>query len=166
MFWFQPKSEKQRVENFKKVLNDNTNGIIELCVDYEVVTHEDIIVARDRNDNKLYRARLVTWDYDQFTNEYKTATICFIDYGHTQKCDTVDLFVFTRANEMATMPPRCFQCRLAEIQPSTANISGGNMWDHDAINLFKRFVFDCDVKAEVSSIIIIRTFQSIYSTKF
>lgn len=147
-FWFQPKSEKQRVENFKRILND-PNGIIDKCSDFNAVTHEQIIVARDHNDHKLYRARLVAWDYDRFTCDYRHAVVNFIDYGHTQKCDLDDLFVFTSNSELATLPPRCFQCRLANIEANTANVSGGNSWDYSAINFFKDIVFDRLVKAKV-----------------
>lgn len=123
--------------------------MIESCNEFLSIKHDQIIVARDHNDNKFHRARLVATDYNEFTNEFKDATVCFIDYGHTQKCTKNDLYVFTRDNEMATLPPRCFQCRLAEIQPSTVNLSGGNMWDHCAIQQFKKIMLNCQVKAEV-----------------
>ncbi|XP_031618969.1 probable ATP-dependent RNA helicase spindle-E [Contarinia nasturtii] len=153
-FWFQPKSEEQCVENFKRILNENSNGIIDKLVDCAAVTREQIIVARDHCDNKLYRARLVAWEYDCFTLDYKHALVCFIDYGHTQKCSIDELFVFTcDDNDLATMPPRCFQCRLANIQANTANISGGNLWDHDAISLFKQLVFDVDVTVKIYSVV-------------
>lgn len=141
-----------RIELFKYELNESSNKIIESCHDFLGLTHNQIIVARDYNDNKLYRARFIAWDneYDEFTHDFKYATVCFIDYGYTQKCDVADLYVFTGNNEMATMPPRCFQCRLAEIQPSTVNLSGGNMWDHRAIQQFKLFLLECEVKAEVN----------------
>ncbi|XP_055295310.1 probable ATP-dependent RNA helicase spindle-E [Sitodiplosis mosellana] len=152
-FWFRPNSELQRIEHFNRELNERSNQNIEACSDFFGITHDQIIVARDYDDNMLHRARFITWDYDAFTNEFKQATVCFIDYGHTQKCDTKDLYVFTRATEMATMPPRCFQCRLAEIQPSTINLSGGYMWDHRAIQQFKQLLLECEVKAEIYSVV-------------
>lgn len=140
----------QRIEQFGRELNEQSNGIIAPCKEFFDITHEQIIVARDQIDNKLRRARLVVWDLNEYTNEFKPATVCFIDYGYTQTCAPNDLYVFTRDSEMATMPARCFQCRLAEIQPSTMNLSGGHMWDQRAVQQFKHLLLESQVKAKVS----------------
>lgn len=60
-----------------------------------------------------------------------------------------DLFLFKADIEQSQMPPRCFECRLAEIQPSTANISGGHAWDRRVIERFQQTVLNRRVKAEV-----------------
>lgn len=147
-FWFQPKIEKQIVQHFNRELNNPNTSIIERCTDLASAKQSDIIAARNKNDDRLYRGRLISWDYDAFTKSYK-ATVCFIDYGHTQQCDLRDLYTFTMETEESTLPPRCFQCRLAEVQPSSGNISGGFKWDNEAIESFKTFVLDRDVKAQV-----------------
>lgn len=126
--------------------------IIEPCVDYLQLNQTMILVARDQTDQKLYRARLIAWDYDQYSKIFK-GTVCFIDTGRTQKCQLEDLFMFTQEIRQSKLPPRCFQCRLAEIQPSTANISGGHMWDRDGVERFKSLVNNIKVKAEVNWLI-------------
>lgn len=117
--------------------------MIEGCTDLITIPRDKIFVARD-GDGTLYRARLVALDEDM-----KSATVSLIDIGRTLKCLPSHVYMFKQDNELSSLPPRCFQCRLAEIQPSTANISGGYMWDSDAIELFKFFADDCEVKAEV-----------------
>lgn len=117
-------------------------------MDYLSITREEIIVARDHIDNQLYRARMIA--HDNFTT-YDPHTVSFIDYGRTQRCQVKDLYIFKCRNDLSTTPPRCFECRLAEVQPSNANLSGGNMWDSDAIDYFRSSVKDCEVKAEVCS---------------
>lgn len=132
-------------------MNQHDTSIIEPCTDYTVITQikSTNIVARDHTDRKLYRARLISWDYDNIEGIFN-GTVCFIDTGRKQKCRLNDLYVFTQQIEQAKIPPRCFQCKLAEIQPSMYNLSGGNMWDRGAFELFNSFIFDREVKAEVS----------------
>lgn len=108
-------------------------------------------MARNHIDQKYYRARLIGYDFNGQTMTFK-GTVCFIDTGLTQKCELADIFMFTKQGELteqATMPPRCFPCRLAEIQPSTSNISGGYLWDREAIDLFNQHTQRGEVKAQV-----------------
>lgn len=124
-------------------MNENEINIIERCADLISISRDQIIVARDSNDT-FYRARLVALDDDN-----KSAIVCLIDIGRTLKCLPSHVYTFKRDSELSSLPPRCFQAKLAEIQPSTANISGGYMWDKEAIELFKLFALDCEVRAEV-----------------
>ncbi|XP_031619138.1 probable ATP-dependent RNA helicase spindle-E [Contarinia nasturtii] len=154
-FWFQPKNERPRIEDFYRELNDNREltTIIQSCTDYTPLIEAKIIVARDHKDKKLYRARLISWDYNAFTKTFK-CTVCFIDFGRTQKCQMTDLYVFIKTQtEQDTFPARCFQCKLAEIQPSMANISGGNMWDRATVDLFNSFVTEREVTAKIYSVV-------------
>lgn len=107
-----------------------------------------IIVARNHKDNYFYRARLTDFEYDENLNGLK-GTVCFIDTGRTQKCQLSDIFQFVQSVEQSHLPPRCFQCRLAQIQPITTNISCGYMWDRVAIDLFNELTAKNDVIAEV-----------------
>lgn len=150
-FCFQPNSEKQRIELYNQELNNNNNAnsIIESVQDFVALSKlgKTIIVARNHDDHKFYRARLTSSDNNKFK-----ITVCFIDYGRKQNCQIDDIYVFKRQTEQATMPQRCFQCRLAEIQP---NLASGNLWDSKAIELFKVFSVDREVKAEVINFLII-----------
>lgn len=109
-----------------------------------------IIVARNHSDNKLHRARLTEFECDSHTMMFK-GTVRFIDIGQTQKCQLKDIYLFAQPVEQSKMPPRCFKCRLAEIQPSTSNISGGFMWDLEAIDLFNIHTANIVVIAEVTT---------------
>lgn len=96
----------------------------------------------------MYRARLIGWDYSPRSRIFK-GTVRFLDSGRSQKVQMCDLFLFKADIEQSQMPPRCFECRLAEIQPSTANISGGHAWDRRVIERFQQTVLNRRVKAEV-----------------
>lgn len=115
-----------------------------------MLKHDQLVVVRDKNDGLFHRARIIASEHDEYSKEFKHGTVCFIDYGHTQKCEPKDLYVFLVNDGMATMPARCFQCRLAEIQPSTVNLSGGNMWDQRAIEQFKQCLWNHRLTIEVS----------------
>lgn len=149
-FWFQPNDERQTVAFYVQQLNQKYQDICAPCTSDDLpLNRSTIYAARCYDDDKLYRARVISYDF----NTIFKGTVCFIDTGLTQKCEMADIFVFTKRGEIeeqATMPPRCFPCRLAEIQPSTSNISGGYLWDREAIDLFNKFTAGCVVKAEVN----------------
>lgn len=102
-------------------MNRGAEDIIYHCDDYMAITQASIIVARDHNDDKLYRARLIGWDYDINSKMFR-GSVRFMDSGRSQKVTMSDLFLFQQDIEQSKMPERCFECRLAEIQPSTANV--------------------------------------------
>lgn len=151
-FWFQPTAERQTVAFYVRELNRHDQEIFVPCTDDDLpLNHSTIYVARNHCDKKFYRARLIGYDFNSQTMTFK-GTVCFIDTGLTQKCELADIYLFTKTGELleqATMPPRCFPCRLAEIQPSTSNISGGYLWDRAAIELFNSYTQQKEVKVEV-----------------
>lgn len=116
------------------MLNDPERLMVEPCLRDEKIDKRTIIVARNENDGRFYRARVLGRNADEFREEF---SIIFIDFGHKQKCSIDDLFNFSMKIEASQLPPRCFECCLAEIQPSTMNATGGNSWDFEAIELFK-----------------------------
>lgn len=150
-FWFQPTALRQTVAQYVYQLNQRNQNIFEPCVDNDLpLNRTTIYVARDYSDNQFYRARLISYNYT--TETAFKGTVCFIDTGRTQKCELADIYKFTKRGEtleQAMMPPRCFACRLAEIQPSTSNISGGYLWDRGAIELFNRYTKQWEVTAKV-----------------
>lgn len=148
-FWLQPENEARFVRQYHLELNNShVNEIYFPCSDYLTLTRASIIVALDHSDGKMYRARLIGWDYNPRTRIFK-GTVRFLDSGRSQKVQMCDLFLFKADIEQSQMPPRCFECRLAEIQPSTANISGGHAWDRRVIERFQQTVLNRRVKAEV-----------------
>lgn len=153
-FWFQPTAERQTVASYGQQLNHRDQDIFVPCTEDDFpLNRTTIYVARNYSDEKFYRARLISYE---FTSQMAfKGTVCFIDTGRTQKCERADIYVFTERGEtmeLATMPPRCFKMRLAEIQPSTSNITGGYLWDREAIAFFKENTMGCEVIAEVKQI--------------
>lgn len=145
-FWFQPRKERPIVEKYEQELNEQ--NICKPCDDYTDLNRTMIIAVLDHIDGRLYRARLTDFDCDSSMSFKGTA--CFIDSGRSQKCTLKDIYLFTDSSiEQSQMPPRCFPCRLAEITPSMSNISGGFMWDREAIDLFNEFSRDGYVTAQV-----------------
>lgn len=153
-FWFQPTSECEAVAAYVQQLNQRDQDIFAPCTDDDLpLNRTTIYVARNHSDDKFYRARLVKYDFNS-QNKLKAIVVRFIDTGCTQKCELADIFVFTKQGEtldQASMPPRCFPCRLAEIQPSTSNISGGYYWNRESVEFFKEHTTQREVKAEVIS---------------
>lgn len=131
------------------MLNVRDCSFIEKIFDDEIIDKATTIVARNENDGNLHRARLLNCGLR--VRSSAQCTVLFIDFGYTQKCELNELYTFKEKNNVASMPPRCFECCLAEVQPSTANLNGGNTWDHKAIELFKLHTLENHVKAKVSN---------------
>lgn len=116
--------------------------------DFEKITRLKNFVGINREDGKYQRCRLIAWELNE-TKDFFDCTIRFIDTGKTQKVPSTQLFKFKIPVEQSKMPPRCFQCCLAEIKPITINTSGGSKWDVDANAFMKAKVMNQKIKAEV-----------------
>lgn len=67
-----------------------------------------------------------------------------IDFGVEHECQLDDLRRYAGAcTHYADVPPRAFECRLAELQPSQLTAERGQ-WTSDAIEAFRRLVMDGD----------------------
>lgn len=119
--------------------------------DFDKITRLKNLVGVNRENDKLQRARLIAWERNEGQG-YFECTIRFIDTGKTQKIRSTQLFKFKMPVEPSKMPPRCFQCCLAEIKPITINISGGSKWDVDANAFMKNTVKNKKIKTEVNQI--------------
>ena len=62
-----------------------------------------------------------------------------MDYGILAKCCFDDLRKFYDEASQFTDPPKCFECRLAEVQPSMIR-SSCNVWDENAVNFLRETV--------------------------
>lgn len=130
-----------------------------MCFDDDIIDKNAIMVARNRLNNRLYRARVLNWYKDKSEVQCE---VLFIDFGCVQKdCVKDDLYTFKGYFEAAKMPPRCFECCLAEIQPSASNLSGGSKWDYQAVEKFKRMVLGKEVTAKVNIYKLTITIRSI-----
>lgn len=70
-----------------------------------------------------------------------SCSVRLIDFGFEQDdCRLADLLRYPLHTEagrhLASMPPRCFECRLAELQPSQL-ISDRGLWTEDAVAAFR-----------------------------
>lgn len=75
--------------------------------------------------------------------------IFLMDYGKTISCDFDKLYRFDKEAEQLRMPPRCFECCLAEVQPSTINFSA-NDWQSEANALLHKAADEQDVIIDVN----------------
>lgn len=146
-FWFQPLNEKERVKEYSKILNDPQFAQYYQSVDSGKIDKRLILVVRDRKSDRLFRAQVCNVDRSRLREP--KFTIMFIDFGHKQECSLHELYTLKLKDDELQLPPRCFECRLAEIEPSTLNRTAGNYWDCDAIGLFKAQMMDVKVVAKV-----------------
>lgn len=67
-----------------------------------------------------------------------------IDFGVEHECRLAELLRYGGASaHYADVPPRSFECRLAELQPSQLTAERG-MWTADAVEAFRALVMDGD----------------------
>lgn len=148
-FWLQPDIEAATVAKFREELNANKDTLLEQFAnkEFEHFNKFIIIAATDPADGKLSRARLMDWHLIQ--NGF-LCTVRFIDTGKFEKMSNKHLYKFKCAAEQSTAKPKCYQCCLAEVQPFQMNMSGGYMWEKNAIQCMEQFIKSGKVKAEVS----------------
>lgn len=92
----------------------------------------DVVAAKNSKDGKFYRARLINMGVD---NNVDLFTVFFMDIGTTEICKLEDLRQFRDRVPQATNLPRCFECRLAQIEPSQICSKTG-MWSETGNKLF------------------------------
>lgn len=72
----------------------------------------------------------------------------FIDYGFIKDIASSSIRCVPKDNfEFLDLPPKCFQCKLANIKPST--MTTDENWDGDAKILFKNMTDECELAIEV-----------------
>lgn len=149
-FWFQPNRERVIIEKFFDEINPvESSRILESIVDQDHVQIAEILAARSAEDGNFYRAKVINMDK---ICEQIVFTVIFIDFGTITKCDVGDLLKIRNENytEQTTLPPRCFLCCLAEVQPSVIH-AVKNVWNKDANDLLvgkvrnKRMEFKVEV---------------------
>lgn len=73
-----------------------------------------------------------------------------MDFGNTEKCKLSDVRRFRGVSVgFMAIPPRCFECSLAQVQPSIINAPDG-LWPIKANTLFRELTEGEKVEAEVS----------------
>lgn len=73
----------------------------------------------------------------------------FIDFGNTKICRLDQLKRFRGvSSKYLSIPPYCFQCSLAFIQPSQVNMPNG-VWTDDSKHIFSSKTDGIEIKIEV-----------------
>lgn len=99
---------------------------------------------------EYYRAKVL--HINPSWQEPKVYRLFLIDFGITDYFE----FDYLRNPQMIALdfmklPPRCFECSLAELQPSTINCPDGK-WPSEAIKCFEEFIGDGEIEAEIYSV--------------
>lgn len=145
--------EYDTIRSISKTLNSNSayNRTLAGFSKSDDVDTNSVIAALDKSNGLLYRARILSIDCVDLddTSDSKLYTVFFIDYGHTAQCELSGLRCIL-SHELQNLPPRCFECRLAEVQPAIIQ-SETNDWSPDANHLFHERIKEADyhVTAEV-----------------
>lgn len=82
----------------------------------------------------------------------KAYRLFLIDFGITDHFE----FDYLRdpqmvASDFMELPPRCFECSLAELQPSTINCPNG-VWPRESLKCFEKYTKDGEVEADIYSV--------------
>lgn len=120
--------------------------------DPEEIDTNGVIAALDKRKGTYLRARVLSNNFDEATIS-TLYSVFYIDYGYTGLCEWNELFRLSDS-EIRNLPPRCFECRLAEVQPAIIQ-SETHDWSPEANDTFRQLIDDTDgrVTAEVSHII-------------
>lgn len=160
-FWFQPKREDEKIRNILKALNSGLSyGRVLIEIDeLDDIETNGLFAARDKSNGLYLRARVVGTDFDE-SSESLIYSVVFIDYGHTGVCKREEMRRLLD-HDLKNLPPRCFECHLAEIQPAIIQ-SETNDWSQEANETFRELIEDADhrASAEVSPIITMRSIQA------
>lgn len=100
-----------------------------------------MIAARDKRNGTYFRARILGADFDEESDSL-LYSVFYIDYGHTGLCKLEEMRRLLN-DEMQKLPPRCFECRLAELQPAIVH-SETNDWSQEANDTFRELIDEAD----------------------
>lgn len=150
-FWFQPKREDEQIGKIFKMLNSGQSYSRTLAEFDETddIDPNGVIAAREKRNGSFFRARILGSEYDEVSDSL-VYTVFYIDHGHNGQCKLEEMRRLLN-NDLQNLPPRCFECRLAELQPAITQ-SETNDWSQDANDLFHDLIDEADgrVTAEVS----------------
>lgn len=80
----------------------------------------------------------------------KRYQVQLIDSGRIHECQIDQLYHYCGTiKNVFDLPPRCFECRLAQLQPSQIRYPYG-VWSSNAIELFKAKAINQPIEIEVS----------------
>lgn len=136
-FHFQTAEERSFVRRIFEELNAPSSGLLPIRSAQEVRAGQPIvcIVSGERHRGRILQC------IGSGGSEY-LFHVRLIDFGYEQECKLGDLMRYGGASgQYADIPPRVFECRLAELQPSQLTAEKG-MWTSDAIRAFSAHVHE------------------------
>ncbi|XP_055325146.1 probable ATP-dependent RNA helicase spindle-E isoform X2 [Sitodiplosis mosellana] len=146
-FWFQPETEWYKVSEFETYLRNYRKEVLEpLSIDTESLIGQLIIVSIDACSGITYhRAKILAFNAE-------LCRVRLIDTGKVLECNTECIYRYCgRLRTFFDLPPRCFECRLAQMQPSQIRYPSGN-WPIEAITLFRNKTEQRTIEIEVYSV--------------
>lgn len=145
--YYEIRSFNQSLLQSRKNLVKRFNGLDEISVGQVLLvkTHLPFESAAE-----YYRAKVL--HINSSWRAPKTYRLFLIDFGITDHFE----FDYLRdprmiASDFMKLPPRCFECSLAELQPSTINCPDGE-WPRAAQKCFEEYVKDGEVEADIYSV--------------
>lgn len=125
----------------------NLSSDIEPFEDPTEIRNGQILAARF--DGDYHRAKIICSTKSETGVLYKCN---FIDFGYDRMIEFDKLRRFRGVSaQFSDIPPRVFECRLAEVQPTSLN-SERCTWTTEANRFFEGLVNDITVCAQVNSI--------------
>lgn len=90
----------------------------------------DIVASRFAQDSCWYRARIVTIEENDYSQDETTIKVHYVDFGETGRYKTKELC--TLDDEYRYLPLQAIECSLAGVQPRD-----GTQWTEEASDLFE-----------------------------
>lgn len=157
-FWFQPEIESVKVQEFQDYLKNYRKTVLRsLPKNDGIQVGRSLIVALSGcSDFKYHRAKIVAVADQQ--DRYK---VKLIDFGEVIDCSEKQFFEYCGSSrKFIDLPPRCFECGLAEVQPSQLRYPDG-LWPNAANDLIKfetnqrliEIVVSCSIHTETGNIV-------------
>lgn len=133
-FWFQPEIEFVKVQEFEDYLKNYRKTVLRpLSKNDRMQVGKVLIVAiSDCSDLRYHRAKIVA-----VTAQDARYKVKMIDFGKVIDCSENQFYEYCgTSRKFIDLPPRCFECGLAKVQPSQIRYPDG-LWPNAAIDLLK-----------------------------
>ncbi|XP_031628409.1 probable ATP-dependent RNA helicase spindle-E [Contarinia nasturtii] len=160
-FWFQPSKYLIEINKIFEEINNPNSDLEPFHQESDVVIGQVLAAAFPSDNSKVefYRAKIINIERDKKTKQI-TYEVRFIDFGNKITCNLSKLRRLRGvSSHFLSLPPYCYQCSLAYIQPSQLNAPDG-VWQQEANLLFVEQTDGIEVEAEIFSIVngIVRVF--------
>lgn len=132
------------LKNIKSLLKSVT-----LCPADQLIEPGQIVIYKNFEAKDMERAELIRYVNDQLVEIY------IMDRGVNMEVALKYIFTFPKnaeTNKLKSYPPRSFECKLKEIEPSCMQ-TFGNKWSGEAIEYFRDNVLYKDAMIRIFSII-------------